>query len=151
MINELEENTFIFPGFHQCDFGRFGRLTGGHRSPIRPWRQTPLSACTPVPCPTLLTPSTDQTTTAASWVMDFLIITIFILRHWFRIRTTNWYLNFLLSPNGLQIKIIQKSLLIFICILSVPKRKENYDFLVSYQLTNYESERHNTQKFITNY
>lgn len=134
MIKELVENTFIFPGFHQCNFGGFGRLTGGHRSPIRPWGQTPLSACTSIPCPTLLTPSTDQTATAASWVMDFLIVTIFFIpRYRFRIRTTNWYLNFLLPPNGLQIKITRKLTDFHIYILSF-LREENYSFLVPYQL-----------------
>ena len=150
MINKLVENTFIFPGFHQCDFGGFGRLTGGHRSPIRPWGQTPLSACTSIPCPTLLTPSTDQTSTAASRIMDLLIITIiFFFRYRFRIRTTNWYLNFLLPPNGLQIKITKKADW-FLHTLLVLKRKENYVFLVVCQI-NYESERQNTQKIVRNY
>lgn len=104
-MNKLVENTFIFPGFYQRNFGRLGRLTGGHRSPVRPWGQAPLSAGTPVPGPALLTPSGNRTPTAPSRVVHVLVIAVFfMLRRRVGLRTTHRDLNFPLPPNGLRTK-----------------------------------------------
>lgn len=57
--------------------------------------------------------------------MYFLIITIIlIIRYWFRIWTTYRDLNFLLPPNGLQIRRDYE--LKDTHLLSIHKRKETY-------------------------